>query len=134
VGGGELSLAEYRGRRVLLVLSDPHCGPCNQLAPRLEQLHRRVPYVEVLMVSRGDAEENRRKVAEHGLSFPVVLQRQWEISRAYGMFATPIGYLIDEAGVIAADVAQGTEEILALHSRAFTPSQEEGTHGVHVAR
>src|SRR5439155_5036652 len=38
--GGELALEEYRGRRVLLVFSDPHCGPCNQLAPQLEQLHR----------------------------------------------------------------------------------------------
>src|SRR5206468_1918024 len=25
--GGEISLEEYRGRRVLLVFSDPHCGP-----------------------------------------------------------------------------------------------------------
>ena len=77
------------------------------------------------MVSRGDTEENRRKIAAAGLTFPVALQRQWEISRLYGMFATPIGYLIDERGVIAADVAQGAEEILALHSRASTPSQEE---------
>src|SRR5262245_34564156 len=27
--GGELSLADYRGRSVLLVFSDPHCGPCD---------------------------------------------------------------------------------------------------------
>jgi len=134
LGGGEISLAEYRGRRVLLVFSDPHCGPCNQVAPRLEHLHRLVADIEVLMVSRGDEQENRRKVAEHGLTFPVVLQRQWELSRAYGMFATPIGYLIDEGGVIAAEVAQGAEAILTLGSRAMIPSQEEGAHRVHVVR
>lgn len=112
--GGELSLADYQGRKVLLVFSDPHCGPCNQLAPQLEEFHRRAPEVQLVMVSRGDTEDNRAKATEHGLTFPIVLQKQWEISRAYAMFATPIGYLIDEDGVIAADVAVGMEPILAL--------------------
>ena len=56
------------------------------------------------------------KIAEHGLTFPVALQRHWEISRDYGIFATPVGYLIDERGVIAADVAVGAKAILALVS------------------
>ena len=34
--GGELTLEEYRGRPVLLIFSDPQCGPCDQLAPHLE--------------------------------------------------------------------------------------------------
>ena len=66
------------------------------------------------MISRGEPKENRAKVKEHGLTFPVVLQQQWEISRRYAMFATPIAYLIDEAGVIAHDVAVGTDAILEL--------------------
>jgi peroxiredoxin len=115
--GGELGLDELRGRKVLLVFSDPGCGPCNQLAPRLERLYRNRLKAQVLMVSRGSAEANRAKVVEYGLSFPVVLQRHWEISRAYGMFATPIGYVIDEHGVIAANVAEGAEAILALAGR-----------------
>jgi peroxiredoxin len=114
--GGELALEALRGRRVLLVFSDPECGPCDQLAPHLERTHRENPALRVLMVSRGDAEVNRRKVKEHGLTFPVVLQRQWEVSRRYAMFATPIAYLIDEQGVIAADVAVGVEPILSLLS------------------
>jgi peroxiredoxin len=120
--GGELSSEAYRGRRVLLVFSDPHCGPCDQLAPHLEQFHRRTAAIQILMVSRGDLEANRTKMAEHGLTFPVGLQRQWEISREYGMFATPIAYLIDEEGVIAADVAVGVEPILALLSAAAAGS------------
>ena len=116
VDGGELALEELRGRPVLLVFSDPDCGPCNALAPKLEQLHRRSPDLEVVMVSRGDPAANRAKVAEHGLTFPVVLQRRWEVSRDYGMFATPIGYLLDGEGVIRADVAVGGDAILALAS------------------
>jgi peroxiredoxin len=120
--GGDLSLEAYRGQRLLLVFSDPHCGPCDALLPQLERLHRRIPDVQVLMISRGDVEENRRKVQKHQLTFPVVLQRAWEISRLYAMFGTPIGYLLDEYGIIAADVAVGTEAILALLSGTPVPT------------
>jgi peroxiredoxin len=115
--GGALSLEQFRGRPVLLVFSDPNCGPCSQLMPHLEQFHRRTGEVQVLMISRGEREANRAKAAEHGLTFPILLQKQWEISRAYGMFATPIAYLADEEGVIAADVAVGGEPIRALLAR-----------------
>jgi peroxiredoxin len=116
--GGELSLDELRGRCVLLVFSSPHCGPCNTLAPKLEKFHRKRPEIEVVMISRGEPDENRAKVAEHRLTFPVVLQQQWEVSRQYAIFATPVAYLIDEAGLIARGVAVGVEPILFLMADA----------------
>jgi peroxiredoxin len=116
--GGDLSLADFRGRQVLLVFSDPKCGPCDALAPQLERTYRASPAVQVLMVSRGEGEANRAKVAEHGLTFPIALQRQWEVSREYAMFATPVAYWIDEAGIIAAEAAVGVEPILALLASA----------------
>ncbi len=122
--GREHSLADLRGKRVLLVFSDPGCGPCQQLAPSLEQLREahRSNNFEVLMVSRGDPDANRQKAAEHRLKFPIVLQKGWETSRDYAMFATPIGYLIDERGVIASDVAVGGDAILGLIS-AWQPAR-----------
>ncbi len=94
-GRGELSLSELRGRQVLLVFSSPDCGPCNTLAPQLEKFHRGHPELELVMISKGEPADNRAKVKEHGLTFPVVLQQQWEISRRYAIFATPIAYLLE---------------------------------------
>ena len=68
----------------------------------------------MVMVSRGDLEVNRAKAKEHGFTFTVLVQKHWEISKQYAMFATPIAYLIDEQGVIATDVAVGADAILAL--------------------
>ena len=68
------------------------------------------------MVSKGDLETNKQKAREHQLTFPVVLQKNWEVSKDYAMFATPIGYLIDERGVIAKDVAVGGDAVLKLAS------------------
>jgi peroxiredoxin len=128
LGGGELSLDEYHGRRVLLVFSDPECGPCEHLAPHLEALHRTRADLAVVMVSRRDEEANRRKAESLGLTFPIVLQKLWQVSRLYEMFYTPMGYLIDERGVIARDVAVGPDAVLAL-AAAPTP----GTGGPDVA-
>ena len=69
------------------------------------------------MISKGEQKENRVKAKEHGLTFPIVLQQQSEISRRYAMFATPIAYLIDPAGVISHDVAVGVDSIQTLMAK-----------------
>ena len=40
LNGRTVSLGDYRGRKVLLVFTDPHCGPCDQIAPELARMHR----------------------------------------------------------------------------------------------
>ena len=116
LSGKERSLSEYRGKRVLLVFSDPDCGPCDSLAPDLVTMDRRGRRngLQLVMVSRGDPEANRAKARRHGYTFSILLQRSWEVSKAYEMFATPVAYLIDEAGVIARDVAVGPGAIRGL--------------------
>jgi peroxiredoxin len=135
IDGGELALNQLRGRHVLLVFSDPECGPCEELAPRLQELHRRREDLQVVVVSRRGLDANRAKAAALGLSLPIVLQRQWEISREYGMFATPIGYLIDEQGILLSDVAVGVGPILALaEEQVRGPEAERWASGNATAR
>lgn len=118
--GHSVSLDDYRRRRVLLVFSDPHCGPCDELAPHLARLHQehRNNGLAVILVGRGSEEENRNKAQKFGFDFPVVLQDKWKLSKEYGIFATPVAFLIAENGVIARDVAVGKEAILALAADA----------------
>ena len=133
--GGELSLSDLRGGRVLLVFSDPNCGPCDELAPRLQKLHLQRRDLQMLVVSRRDAEATRAKADALGLTYPIVVQKQWEISLQYGMFATPIGYLIDEQGLLASDVAVGVEPILSLADETMTAHAgiEPSRNGKEVA-
>ncbi len=119
VNGRMVSLQEYRGRRVLLVFTDPQCGPCDELAPDLVQLHEEHANngLAVIVVGRGDADENRSKAQRHGYKFPFVVQPKWDLSKDYGTFATPAAFLIGEDGAIVKDVAFGTEPILTLARR-----------------
>jgi peroxiredoxin len=69
----------------------------------------------VILVGRGNAEENHRKAEQHGFEFPVLLQdRKWKVSREYGILATPVAFLIGADGVIAREAAVGRDAILAL--------------------
>ena len=122
--GETIALDQFRGRKVLLVFSDPHCGPCDELAPDLVKLHRkhRDNGMAVVMVGRGELEENRKKVQDHGIEFPVLLQDRWKLSREYGIFATPVAFLIGKDGFIMRNVAQGADEILKLAHEGLTAS------------
>jgi len=116
IHGGTVSLDQFRGRKLLLVFSDPQCAPCDQLAPELAELHRKHENngLAVVMVGRGDPEQNRKKVVQHRIEFPVLLQEKWKLSRQYGIFATPVAFLVGKDGVIARNVATGPDEIMTL--------------------
>lgn len=112
--GGELALSQYRGRRVLLLFSDLPRGPFKALLADLQRRYAAGSEVDVVMVSQGDRATNASMIAKLRVTFPVVLQRQREVSTLYRMFAAPVGVLVDERGVIAAPAAIGPERILAL--------------------
>jgi peroxiredoxin len=82
LAGGRQSLAQFRGRDVLLVFFNPQCGFCTKMAPALAGLRpeggdgQPVP----LVVTTGDAEVNRRLFSEHSIRCPVLLQNQMEIA------------------------------------------------------
>jgi peroxiredoxin len=124
INGRPISLEQYRGRRVLLVFSDPHCGPCNQLAPYLARAYGRrgATTTEIVMVSRGEIEDNRRKADRYGFEFPVVVQDRWKLSRKYGIFATPVAFLIGEDSCIERAVAVGFDQIRNLLHDEFASS------------
>ena len=127
-GTGDFNLEEFRGRRVLLIFSNPRCGPCNALAPELQNFHRRQEDssgpnlatinsstgVQLVMISQGEVSEIRASAKGDGLTFPIVLQQSWRVSRQYATFATPTACLINESGIVAADMALGAHPILKL--------------------
>ena len=132
IRGGVVSLKEYRGRRVLLVFTDPHCGPCTEIAPYLVRAHRRRRTSEtvIIVVGRGDASENRQKAQEYGFEFPVVIQDRWKLSRQYGIFMTPVAFSIGEDGHILRPVAAGVGQIGRLLYEEFPAGASERVAGV----
>ena len=114
--GHEVSLATFRGRSVLLLFSDPQCGACDDVTAEFVRLARthNDNGVAFVIVGRGDEQANRAKLNQHAIEFPYLLQREWTVAEAYGTYAVPTAFLVDEGGRIARDAAMGTDRILAL--------------------
>ena len=99
VVGPEAALADYAGRKVLLVFVQTGCGPCGAVVPDLNQLHRGGKY-QLLVVNNADRDKAREWVNEHNAEFPVLIQDKWAVSKRYEVIATPFAFLIDEKGVV----------------------------------
>jgi methylamine dehydrogenase accessory protein MauD len=111
VAGPEIVLSSFAGRRVLLVFVQPGCGPCRLITPELNRLHGNGE-VQVVVVSNGDSEANRKWAGEVQARFPVVTQERLSLSRRYEAFATPFAFLVDERGVIrSAGIANSKQHI-----------------------
>src|SRR5205823_14522786 len=63
VAGTEVALSGLAGRKVLLVFVQPGCGPCRLITPELNRLQSKGE-VQVVVVSNGDGEANRKWAGE----------------------------------------------------------------------
>src|SRR5712692_9836306 len=102
------------GKPVVLIFSDPGCGPCTALLPEVGRWQRDYAgKLTVTLISRGSVEANRAKTSEHGIS-QVLLQHEREIAEAYQDQGTPGAVLVRPDGTIGSPLALGADAIRAL--------------------
>jgi peroxiredoxin/uncharacterized membrane protein YphA (DoxX/SURF4 family) len=102
------------GKPVVLLFTDPGCGPCTALLPEVGQWQRDHTTKMVLaLVSRGTVEANRAKVTEPGVT-QVLLQKDREVAQAYQAHGTPSAVVIRQDGAIGSTLAQGADAIRVL--------------------
>jgi methylamine dehydrogenase accessory protein MauD len=98
--GDQVSLRDFAGCRVFLVFTQSGCRPCHAVLPELEKLPVKGE-VRVIVVNNGDLGSTRDWTKRLNLSFPVLVQERYELSKRYEAFATPFAFVIDERGLIA---------------------------------
>ena len=109
-----LDALRAQAKPVLLVFSDPGCGPCNALMPDIGRWQReQAAKLTVAVVSGGEAAANKAKSDEHGLA-NVLLQNGSEVNDLYRVGGTPTGILVRADGTIGSKAALGAEEIRTL--------------------
>lgn len=100
-GGGEGSLAGYRGRWVLVNFWASWCPPCREEAPTLEEFQKRhgdARFTVLGIDSRDLSGDGRAFVARYGLSYPQLRDGQGSAAHDYGTSGFPENFLIDPKG------------------------------------
>ncbi len=118
--GEMLSLHELRGQVVILNFWATWCAPCRAEMPVLDRVYRdrREDGVVVLGVNHMEtAAQVQRYLASLSLSFPILLDEQGEVGRAYRVRALPTTYFVDREGVIRDMVIGGPMSEATLQSK-----------------
>ena len=116
---GAVTREDFLGRRTLVVMFDPTCGPCIDLLPDLQQIASSGK-LDTIMITRRAPDLTREIAEAHGLTFPIGVQDNWEISRKIGALAVPAACIVDADGYLETDVVAGRQFVFDLLSRART--------------
>jgi thiol-disulfide isomerase/thioredoxin/uncharacterized membrane protein YphA (DoxX/SURF4 family) len=121
--GAPVSLEELTAddRPLVLVFTDPGCGPCSALLPQIARWQReQADHLRIALVSRGGQEANLAHAREHGLA-DVLIQSGREVSERYRVDGTPGAVLISPDRTIASWVHGGADAVTALVSSQLPP-------------
>jgi cytochrome c biogenesis protein CcmG, thiol:disulfide interchange protein DsbE len=104
-GDGSGSLADYKGKVVLVNVWASWCEPCRDELPLLERTHKRIA-PEGGMVLGIDVKENTgaalAAAREFGLSYPNLRDPDGSYVRDFGQTGYPETYVLDRDGRVAA--------------------------------
>ena len=102
-GGGSESLADYRGRWVLVNFWASWCLPCRAEAPALEEFQRQQggPRFTVLGIDTQDLSGDARAFVErYDLTYPQLRDGDGALADEYGTTGVPENFLIDPTGKV----------------------------------
>lgn len=102
-GGGTSSLAQYRGRIVVMNLWASWCPPCRAEMPDLERLS--VAYakknVVVLGVDQGESPQRAAAFAQSlDIHYPILVDEQQQYGRVYAALGLPTTIVVNPSGVV----------------------------------
>lgn len=101
-GAGELSLADYAGRPVVLNFWASWCEPCQREMPALVEFSKENPGVQVVGLAVTDAPSDSRAFArEYAIPFPLGVDRSGSTAATFGATGLPVTVFLDEEGRVA---------------------------------
>jgi cytochrome c biogenesis protein CcmG, thiol:disulfide interchange protein DsbE len=107
-GGAPKTIADYRGKVVLLNIWATWCPPCRVEMPSMERLHRKLAGTDFRLVAVSVDEDDstvvKRFAKDLGLTFEILHDKSGAIRQIYQTTGVPESFVIDRDGVIVKKV------------------------------
>jgi cytochrome c biogenesis protein CcmG/thiol:disulfide interchange protein DsbE len=100
-GKGQQSLADYRGKWVLLNFWASWCGPCRAESPALEKFqeaHGNPNFTIVGVDTRDLSDDGEAFLKKYGVSYPQMRDANGDAAHDFGTTGVPENFLIDPKG------------------------------------
>jgi thiol-disulfide isomerase/thioredoxin len=100
-GGGEVSLAQYKGQVVMINFWASWCGPCRQEMPLLESIYRKYKQMGFTLLGvnvEPDSQAANEWLKQTPVSFPILYDKDSKVSKLYEVAGMPSTVLIDRGG------------------------------------
>lgn len=125
LNAGALKLSDLKGKGVVLNFWGSWCEPCKAEFPELEKQYQRYKELGIEVVGVNISETPlaiQQFVDDYNVSFPILMDRQSEISRLYKIGPIPTTFFIDKNGIIQDQfIGQMNESILMEKMKKITP-------------
>ena len=125
--GGSRSLAELidHGKPLLLIFTNPKCGPCIVLFQEIKDWERvHSDKLTIALISTGTIKDNFVNVARNSLG-EVLLQEEREVAKKYNADVTPTAVVVNTDGRIASPLAAGADQIRNLLNTVLGDQRSE---------
>jgi peroxiredoxin len=102
-GGGDISLASFKGKPVYLNFFANWCAPCNEEAPSVVELYKKYRGRGLVTVGVDELESPRQALEfarKYHYPFAVVVD-DGKMGKDYGVLAMPVHVFIDRAGKVS---------------------------------
>jgi cytochrome c biogenesis protein CcmG, thiol:disulfide interchange protein DsbE len=112
--GENVRLSQFKGRPVLLSIGATWCPDCRAEVPLIQEVHEHYPELVILLIDSNESQDVVQRFAdEFGITYPILLDRSGEVSKAYQIYAIPTEFFIDADGIIRATIIEKvTPELL----------------------
>jgi len=104
LNGEQVSLADFRGKPILLAFWATWCPSCVEELPMLDRfsLGKRDRLAVLTLAIDGEKESKvQRVVKDNKITLPILLDPKEKIARTYGVKFIPVAFLIDREGLLA---------------------------------
>lgn len=130
--GRPVRLSDFRGRLVILNFWATWCEPCRAEMPEFQQAYAERGDQDLVILAVNYRESNDQMAyfqKQFGLTFPLVLDRQGDVSVHYGVQGFPATFFIDRSGIVR---AQNLGPVVGRLLAEGLSAAERGAHADRV--